>query len=192
MDLAAFPHKRIQAGRLWYRQHHLPPWYFSSNRKGRFDLDPPRGTCYLASRPEAAAREFIGADVADAGFVAAALLRDRYVSALTLPRDMRLAHTQHQDAISHGVISNELCHMTPYDVPQAWARAFDAAGFDGIWHTLRFSTTVPRGMALFGTAGGADWPVDPHPTPLRTVVDSMRISVLDTPSLAETTVVQPD
>jgi hypothetical protein len=192
VDLTRFPRQLLSRGSTWYRQHQLGPWYFDASPQGRFNLDAPRGTCYLASTPEAAAREFIGRDVARAGFVAAGLLRERYVSELLLPHDAGLAHLQDRRALGFGVVSNELCHMTPYDVPRTWARAFDAAGFGGIWYTLRYSTAAPRAVALFGPAGPRDdWPVAPHPRALRNVVSGMRVRVLQTPGSAELTVIAP-
>lgn len=191
LDLSSFPSKRLAPGRLWYRQHRLPPWFFSSGPGGRFNLDAPRGTCYLASSPKAAAREYIGVDVARAGFVAAELLRTRRVSELLLPQEITAAHLQDRHALPFGVISNELCHMSPYDIPRAWARTLDEAGFEGVWHTLRFSTARDRGLALFGHAGHADWPEDSQPRTLREVVESMSIRVIDAPTSAQLTVIDP-
>lgn len=190
-DLTAFPDKKLEVGRRWFRQHCLPPWYFDSGPKGRFNLDAPRGTCYLASSEEAAAREHIGPEMLRAGVVPAQLLHGRFVSELLLPHSIRVAHLQDRRGLAFGVAGNELCHMSPYDVPRAWARAFDAAGFDGIWHTLRYSTTSPRGLSLFGSAGPAPYPEDPHPRSLRAVVESMHVTVLDTPPSSALTIVPP-
>jgi hypothetical protein len=56
--------------------------------------------------------------------------------------------------------------MVPYAVPQAWARALDAAGHDGVRYPARFSTGRAGAIALFGGAGGRpSWPVDDTPTP---------------------------
>jgi hypothetical protein len=74
----------------------------------------------------------------------------------------------------------------------AWARAFDAVGFDGVWHTLRYTTTTAHGVALFGPVGTReDWPVEPRPRPLRDVVAAMPITVLDVPRTSQVTVVRP-
>jgi hypothetical protein len=53
--------------------------------------------------------------------------------------------------------------MVPYAVPQAWARAFDAARIGGVTYGPRFTTGDAVSYAIFGPAGSADWPVDPQP-----------------------------
>lgn len=45
-----------------YRAHHrgFGAWWFASDRQGRFNLDSPCGTCYLAIDEETALRERLG------------------------------------------------------------------------------------------------------------------------------------
>jgi hypothetical protein len=52
-DLAGFPARDVPAGYPLFRIHRRgrAPWCFSHDRSGRFDLSPPRGTCYLAEEP---------------------------------------------------------------------------------------------------------------------------------------------
>jgi hypothetical protein len=49
-DLVDFPVWHVHAGTVLCRVTSvgLGPWWFSTGGHGRFDLPPPRGTCYLA------------------------------------------------------------------------------------------------------------------------------------------------
>jgi hypothetical protein len=52
----------------------------------------------------------------------------------------------------------ELSTMVQYDIPQAWAAAFDSEGFDGIDYRTRFNTgAATTGVALFDDGGAHDW-----------------------------------
>ena len=84
------------------------------------------------------------------------------VSTLHLPQEQDVADVESQDATRFGV-TRELETMVPYAVPQAWARAFDAAGIGGVTYGPRFTTGDAVSYAIFGPAGAADWPVDPQP-----------------------------
>lgn len=183
-DLRDFPRKKVPAGRRWYRQHGTAgPWFFDSSDAGRFNLAPPRGTLYLASTPECAARERIGFDLVALGWVPAGLIENRTMSALELPSEHAVAYLTASDALAWGVVSNELATTDDYTLAQTWARAFDAAGFDGLWSRLRFTGGQGRGLALFGDEGPRPWASDPDARPLREVVEiEMKLDVVDPPS----------
>ncbi|WP_197021555.1 RES family NAD+ phosphorylase [Cellulomonas sp. HZM] len=189
-DLSGFPRKNLPAGRRWYRQHGpAGPWFFDSSTQGRFNLDSPRGTLYLASTPEGAARERIGFDLAATGWVPAGLVRDRVMSVLDLSVTCTVAYLTAGSALEWGVVSNELATTDDYALTRSWACAFDAAGFDGLWGRLRFSAGRGRALALFGDEGTRPWPVDPHPRTLRDVVElDMLMHVVDAPSSTSLTI----
>src|SRR4029450_991876 len=60
--LVAFPVWHVHAGTVLCRvtTSGLGPWWFSSDAHGRFDLAPPRGTCYLADDEVTALLEGLG------------------------------------------------------------------------------------------------------------------------------------
>jgi hypothetical protein len=48
--------------------------------------------------------------------------------------------------------------MTPYQVPQAWARAFHRQGFRGVRYGIRHSTSRRHfSVAIFGPSGEGSW-----------------------------------
>ena len=61
-DLDGFPAWHVHAGTTLCRvtTSGLGPWWFSSDGQGRFDLEPPRGTCYLADEEVGALLEVLG------------------------------------------------------------------------------------------------------------------------------------
>jgi len=138
------------------------PWWFSSSGGGRFDLAAPRGTCYVAFDEATAIRETVGEALASLGVIAHDFAADRMLSTLRVPGTHELADACADAAAGFG-LTRELCSMTPYDVPWAWAAAFDA-GFDGIRYQTRFTPgPAANAAAVFGPAGEASWPVDPRP-----------------------------
>lgn len=127
----------------------LEPWWFSSDGSGRFDFEPPYGTCYLATDGYAAIREASRLGPVSTEWVAARELRR------VSPPDAkaRLAATTRQAAGRYGV-TTELVTVIPDDLPRRWAAAFGKHGFDGIRHQLRHDQRArPSGVALFGPAG---------------------------------------
>lgn len=126
------------------------PWWFASDGSGRFDLDPPRGTCYLADDALVALLESLGPvlpgglDVAD--------LQARVVWSVPLPAQCDAADTTARSARSHGVTA-EVATVTPYDRPRRWAAAFAQAGFGGVRYRARHDPAGGRVLALFGAAG---------------------------------------
>jgi hypothetical protein len=120
--------------------------------------------------------------------VPASLLDDVVVSTLHLPEDREVADIESQDATRFGV-TRELETMVPYAVPQAWARAFDAAGVGGVAYGPRFTTGEAASCGIFGPAGAADWPVDPVPV-AAVEVPGAPVAV-DPPRRWDLTVVRP-
>ena len=134
----------------------------------------PCGTCYLASTPEAAAREIVGPDFSASGRVPEGLVRDRIVSQLELPFTVEAARITSDHTLGYGVVGSELAVAASYDLSCQWAEAFNAAGFNGIWYTPRFSGANARSLALFSDSGEAiDYDVDTAPKTLKSVVDEM-------------------
>lgn len=147
-DLTGFP-----ASRSPERLHRVcrmdnSTWWFSSDMSGRFDLRPPEGTCYFATDAYGAIRE-----ASRLGPVTPVWVSARELCVVSGPARARLAATTRQAAGRFG-ITNELVTMVPYALPQQWAAAFRAHGFDGIRHMLRHDPRArPTGVALFGRAG---------------------------------------
>ncbi|GAB2647160.1 hypothetical protein GCM10027068_28240 [Prescottella soli] len=141
------------------------PWWFASTGGGRFDLDEPRGTCYVAFDERTAVRETVGEVLTSGGVVTAEFAAERSLSTLRVPARRRLADTCAETAADFG-LTRELCTLTPYELPRRWATAL-AGLFDGLRYQTRF-TTGPgaNAAALFGAAGARDdWPVDDAPEP---------------------------
>jgi hypothetical protein len=192
-DLRDFPCRTLSAGDVWWRQHRASagPWWFSSDGSGRFDLEPPNGTCYLASSASAAIRERVGPDMIARGAIPASLLTGRVVSRLRLPEQVHAANLDAVAAAKLGV-SRELAVTVPYTIPQAWAAALAATRFDGIVANLRFSPGRSVGLALFGKAGErVAWPGDDKPTRATIVAARMQLMLLEAPSLTELTIATP-
>jgi hypothetical protein len=56
-------------------------------------------------------------------------------------------------------VTAELATVTPYDLPQRWAAAFAAAGYEGVRYRVRHDPGGSRALALFGVAGERKrWP----------------------------------
>lgn len=170
------------------------PWWFSSDGSGRFDLEAPEGTCYLATSAVAALLEVLGPELAAARAVGADLLAEREVRELRLPRRVRLADTTSRRAVAFGVTA-ELTTIVPYDLPRAWARALAALGFDGMRSSVRHDPeSRPEGVALFGPAGERRWrrgrarPLDAIRSELE---ETTGIRVLARPPLASLDVYRP-
>jgi hypothetical protein len=174
-ELGGFPAYRLPATATLYRAHLATngPWWFSSEG-GRFDLERPRGTCYLATSAIAALRERLGPVLARRTTLPASALDAVVVSRLQVAEHqhaggVRLANLRSSRAALFAV-TRELESMTPYDVPRSWARAFDAVRFDGIRYGPRFSPGGASAVGLFGPAGeDHDRPVDPRPVAAREV-----------------------
>lgn len=119
---------------------------------GRFDLPPPDGTCYVASDDLGALLEVLGPSLLPGSGAPASLLEGRHLRALRTPRLHRVADTLAEKAVAW--VTAELSTITPYRLPQAWARAFRRSGFEGIRYAARHRTARrPFAVALFGPAG---------------------------------------
>lgn len=151
-DLRGFPTSSLSTRDVLWRAHRRArsPWWFSSHG-GRFDLPAPQGTCYAARDLEAAVREAAGQRLLSGGVVSAEFAAERVVSELRLSGAVSLADLTSRAAVRFGV-SRGLSTMTPYDIPQQWARAF-AADHPGIECHSRFTTGDLRCVAIFGPAG---------------------------------------
>lgn len=133
-------------------------WWFGSALQGRFDLPAPNGTCYLASDDLGAILETLGPQLLPGGLAPASLLHGRLLRAIRVPHRQRLANCLAQRASKW--VTAEISTLTPYNLPQAWAKAFHGAGFKGVRYTPRHSTSRRiYSIAVFGPAGERrDWP----------------------------------
>lgn len=178
-DLTTLPPHHHPKGTLAYRVHQQrhSPWWYASDDNGRFNLDPPAGTCYLSTSPSAAIREVVGDSLVALGYITTAFAADRILSTLTTPTNHRLADLTHTNAANHG-ITREISTCVPYDLPRQWATAIRRHHFDGIHYLTRFSTgTTDTGLALFGDAGQHDHPTDSKPVPLADAARHSNITV---------------
>lgn len=156
-SLKRFPRRRLTEGTVLYRvtRRAHGPWWFSSGG-GRFDLEQPRGTCYLALDDLSALLEVIGPDLR---FVGADFLASRVLHRLSLPEPRTLADFTSRRARGLGLTA-EIHTTTPYDLPVEWAKAMDALGLGGILYMPRHDPSAEgRSVALFGTAGEESWAV---------------------------------
>lgn len=161
LDLAGFPAAESR-GTTFYRakRHDRGAWWFASTPAdadgvdgGRFDLAEPRGTCYWADSVEVAVRERLAHHTLHTNTVFAGRAREMVVVAARASRGRRFADVTDPAAVRSGV-GAELQTMGDYRVPQAWARAFDAAGFAGVRYSTRFtSASAANAWAVFGSAG---------------------------------------
>jgi RES domain len=158
-DLRRFPRRTLRAGMVLFRVARHAPWWYCSDRRCRFDLDRPDGTCYLAHDEVGALLELIGPELAG-GAVSEEFIAGRRIHRLVLDADVVLADTASRRATGFGV-TNELATTADYATPQAWAAALHAHHFAGIAYRLRFDPgTAAGGVALFGTTGQHDSPAD--------------------------------
>ncbi|WP_433604234.1 RES family NAD+ phosphorylase [Prescottella agglutinans] len=165
--LDGFPGWPLTTRRRLLRGHKTAngPWWFASSGGGRFDLDAPRGTCYVAFDERTAIRETVGEVLASAGVITSEFAAERSLSTLRVPARRRLADTCAEAAADFG-LTRELATLTPYVLPRRWAAAL-ADLFDGLRYQTRFTTGAgANAAALFGPAGARDdWAVDDAPEP---------------------------
>lgn len=165
-------------------------WHFANSGKGRFDLPPKRGTCYLASSAEIALRERLGKQGAS-GPVPASMLTDVEVSRVDISEGKPLADLCHEDAVLVEGMTREIHTTTDYATTQAWAEHFDVEGFGGIQyqprHTLGREHTS---FAVFGPKGA----VTPNPTTILSaleVADEAGLQVDGPPRLSAVPIESP-
>jgi len=184
-DLAGFPVVRPPAGLHRVCRGVNGTWWFSSDGSGRFDLEPPEGTCYFAADVYAAIRE-----ASRLGPVTPRWVAEREVRNVSPPNPRaRLAGTTRKAAGSFGV-TNELVTLVPYDLPRRWATAFRAHAFEGIRHQLRHDQRArPGGISLFGPAGAGAAPDGERRLLDIESVEDAGVRVIDPPHSAVLTVV---
>lgn len=155
-DFSGFPRHRLKTSHALFEIHLLgqSPWWFSSSGAARFDLRPPRGTCYFAEDPLGS---FVEA-FRDIGTVDQADVDARRLSRLSVPTSAVVADCATPRARSFGVTA--AIHSTEdYTKTQQWASAFAAAGFAGIRYLVSHDPSQRLvGVALFGNAGERGWP----------------------------------
>ncbi len=190
LDLSGFPSVTASAGDALYRAqgagYDSAEYYASS--AGRFDLESPRGTWYLARDLESAIFEYLGLDGYAMRVVPRGTADQFEVWMFDAVEREQLADIKHRSAASYGVTS-ELGVMTPYAIPRRWADAFDAAGFDGIQYESRFT---PSGVALavFGDVGSETCPSGVRIEGYE-ACQSAGIAVVEIPTIGELEVVSP-
>lgn len=155
-DLRRFPRRTLRSSKEVFRVHPsgVGPWWFSSAALGRFDLEPPSGTCYLSLSPLGAFVEVFR----DFAFVAAQDVAERSLSRLCLPADVVLADCTSARARAFGVTA--AIHSTAdYETTRAWAVAFRERGLNGVRYFCGHDPSQREvAVALFGAAGDAEWP----------------------------------
>ena len=156
-DLRRFPRRTLRATTDLFRVHPrgLGPWWFASEGAGRFDLSPPEGTCYLARSPLGSFVEVFR----DFRVVAEADVVARVLSRLRVATDAVLADCTSPRALAFGVTA--AVHSTPdYETTRGWAAALHRHGHAGIRYFCGHDPSQREvGVALFGAAGEARWPV---------------------------------
>lgn len=153
-DLGRFPAYSMETRRTYWRvvREGHGPWWFGSTLNGRFDLPAPNGTCYLASDDLGAILETLGPQLLPGGLAHESLLHGRQLRGLRAPHRHRVANCLAQQASKW--VTAEISTLTPYSVPQAWAKAFYRTGFSGVRYAPRHSTSRRTySMAIFGPAG---------------------------------------
>lgn len=156
-DAEAVP--RVVRGGPWHRcvdQRHEQPWWFSTRTgntdPGRFDLESPLGTCYLAASPVAAILEVCAdPDADDPPPPTTRMIAALRVWSGRLDDGSRLADTT---VASTPRLTVELSTVVPYDLPHEWADALNANGASGLIYTARFGSD--DALALYGPKGSPD------------------------------------
>ncbi len=142
----------IEAVGPWHRcvaaEHDQPWWYSSrpSQRPGRFDLEAPSGTCYLAKTPTGALIERIAdPELAVPIRPTVGELDQLQVWSGVLDGPPEVADTT---VLSVPGLNEELNSITPYELPWTWADELVACGAQGLVYTARFGRA--RALGLFG------------------------------------------
>ncbi len=187
-DLTLFPRYAIDTGTPLFRAASLPrnPWWFGSDGSQRFDLHPPRGTCYVAVDVETAIREkgrrpVLATNRLDPDFLASFALYE-----LRIRARISVASTVTEAAVIFGA-SRELSTSTDYRLTCEWAAAVDAAGFDGIRYASRFTSGASaNAVAIFATAGEAGWPHVRKLSGLEAAIEAGMSHLIATPPSSKT------
>lgn len=174
-DVAGFPTWHSLRGSTFHRvtREGSGPWWFSGDGSGRFDLEAPRGTCYLADDALVALLEVLGA-AASSPVIDPSLLAGRVVWTVELPEQCDAADLTARPARRFGVTA-EVSTTTAYALTQRWASALAAAGFGGLRYRARHDPAGGRCLALFGAAGERRRWKRGRPTPVApSLVDRLR------------------
>ena len=160
-ELGSFPARPLPTGAVLHRitlrldpdGSVRKPWYFSASGtpgSGRFDLLPPRGTCYFSdAKPGAFVEVFRRVGVIDR----ADLARRRLFTATRTGPALRLADLRARRAARFGVTA-DLSAGDDYTISQPAAQALFRAGFAGVAGTIRHDPSLRlRNVAVFGRAG---------------------------------------
>jgi RES domain-containing protein len=138
--------------RTLYRIHRAAndPVYFSNSGDGRFDLQPPHATLYLAVTAVGAVLEVFRTTL-----IPLAEVELRRLTTIEPTREWRLADCTTSAARGYGVTA--AIHSDPnYEICQRWAAAFHEHGFDGILYRLSHDPSGGEmGIALFRSASAA-------------------------------------
>lgn len=161
--LTAFPGGQARGERFRAHRADLGPWWFAPAPStpaggGRFDLNAPHGTCYVANDIEAAVRERLGPRAAGHRWIPdSPILRQTMVSvvhARDRPTKGKIANTTHAAAARW--VTREISTILDYSLTQGWATAFRKAGFAGVRYEPRFSTGHVYAEGWFGPQGAHD------------------------------------
>jgi hypothetical protein len=193
-DYTQFPalHNRTGLRRWRVHQQGFAPWLYASGPGGRFNLDHPYGTLYVASRAEVALREAAGAVLVGAAIVDSDWADQRVVSVLIV-EGRRLADFCSEQAPGFGIVPGEITGPFPgYRIPRAWARTLHGSGFDGIRYASRFSPARAGFCeAYFGPAGQS---AGQHQSlTIRSLISDMPgYRIAERPSSMDITITSPD
>lgn len=173
-------------------------WWFANrsddpDEAGRFDLERPHGTCYLADDPVAALIERFASPDDLEPQVTYADVEATQVYVGTLARPDSVADTTDRAAR----LPKELGTVTPYELPWAWADALHADGRGGVRAWLRHDPAATTTIAVFGPASSrdeqpdpADWPDPGSPESARRWLPwlAVAVEVCDVPAEADVSV----
>jgi hypothetical protein len=161
-----FPIYQLPLPSGWWRFHRPEhnPWWFSSDGSGRFDLESPEGTCYVAYTGEGAFIEVFR--VRGVSHVVEQIKRkERVVSVMQLGTWIgRIADFTSPKAAVYGV--TPVISTGPHPRARPWAFAARNGGFGGIAYWLSQDPGREEvGLALFGREGCNPPAGAPSPTP---------------------------
>ncbi len=178
------PPAELEPGDTVWRTHDRDkgPWYFSD--EGRFGLERPAGTCYVATDPltsicEKVIRGRIELEPAD--------LAGKVIRELPIPKSFVLADAPSAARLGLG---RSFSTETPYDTCRDWAAAFYGVGFRGIayWPSHDPRRGDRLSYALFDNAGErSSWRIGRTPQPLdspywrKRILDDLLIPTVDPP-----------
>ena len=159
--LVKFPTITLSQGGTVYRSHkaHRSAGWRASIFEvddaggGRFDLQQPRGTLYVADDIDTAVREKVRGDIVGMQFISEKFAAAFTVAAITVDRSTECADLASAQAAQFGA-TRELETDGDYTMTRPWAWAFAATGqVEGIHYGSRFTSGPARAWALFGAVG---------------------------------------